>query len=386
MPRRVPLHLRPSACCSSPCSCAATASAQQRPLVTEDPETVGAGRLLLEIGLDYEQGSRVSRVWPDRQPVARPDSWGSASGSARSPSSRSTAASTAAHDHRADRGAAVGAADVRRRLARQRSKTSCWPRRSASWVSREGAPSIGVRFATRLPNASNESGLGLDTTDFTAGLLVGKTVQSHPRGRQRWARHPREPAARRRDQNDVLIYGLSVARALTDHAEVVGEVNAAPAHGLDEIRHPAPKSRGQFRFGARYTVGAGRVDGAVLARPDVARPERRLHRRATRTSSTRSGCRKGSTCASPKPTPTATTSSSSVRRRRRRRSGAQLARALCDRHTGMGGDGVIYYDEQPDGTAHAADQRRRQPAELSGNGVRCLAALVARQRGPRAAS
>ena len=30
-----------------------TAVAQQRPLVTEDPETIGAGRLLLETGLDY---------------------------------------------------------------------------------------------------------------------------------------------------------------------------------------------------------------------------------------------------------------------------------------------------------------------------------------------
>src|SRR5688500_12351461 len=30
-----------------------TALSQQRPLVTEDPETVGAGRMLIEAGLDY---------------------------------------------------------------------------------------------------------------------------------------------------------------------------------------------------------------------------------------------------------------------------------------------------------------------------------------------
>ncbi len=30
-----------------------TAFAQQRPLVTEDPETVGAGRVLVEAGADY---------------------------------------------------------------------------------------------------------------------------------------------------------------------------------------------------------------------------------------------------------------------------------------------------------------------------------------------
>src|ERR1051325_3730505 len=32
-----------------------TAFAQQRPLVTEDPETIGAGRLLLEGGVEYDR-------------------------------------------------------------------------------------------------------------------------------------------------------------------------------------------------------------------------------------------------------------------------------------------------------------------------------------------
>src|SRR5689334_22365453 len=34
----------------------AAAAAQQRPLVTEDPETIGAGRILLETGIDYGRG------------------------------------------------------------------------------------------------------------------------------------------------------------------------------------------------------------------------------------------------------------------------------------------------------------------------------------------
>src|SRR5439155_3071592 len=32
-------------------------------------------------------------------------------------------------------------------------------------------PAFGMRFATKLPNASNESGLGTDTTDFLASIL-----------------------------------------------------------------------------------------------------------------------------------------------------------------------------------------------------------------------
>ena len=41
-----------------------------------------------------------------------------------------------------------------------------------------GRPALGLRFATKLPNASNENGIGNDTTDFYASLLIGKTVQS----------------------------------------------------------------------------------------------------------------------------------------------------------------------------------------------------------------
>lgn len=55
----------------------------------------------------------------------------------------------------------------------------------------------------------------------------------------------------------------------------------------------------------------------------------------------------------------------------------ELTRRLCARHAGIGGDGVIYYTMAPDGTAQMklinADG---SPSELSGNGLRCLAALV----------
>jgi diaminopimelate epimerase len=59
----------------------------------------------------------------------------------------------------------------------------------------------------------------------------------------------------------------------------------------------------------------------------------------------------------------------------------RLSRRLCHRHTGIGADGVIYYVIAPDGTAQMrlvnADG---SPSELSGNGLRCLAALVLHSR------
>lgn len=59
----------------------------------------------------------------------------------------------------------------------------------------------------------------------------------------------------------------------------------------------------------------------------------------------------------------------------------ELSRRLCDRHLGIGGDGVIYYTVAPDATARMSlINADGSPSELSGNGLRCLAALVLHQR------
>ena len=59
----------------------------------------------------------------------------------------------------------------------------------------------------------------------------------------------------------------------------------------------------------------------------------------------------------------------------------ELSRRLCERHSGLGGDGVIYYTIAPDGTAQMKlVNTDGSPSELSGNGLRCLAALVLYRR------
>ena len=59
----------------------------------------------------------------------------------------------------------------------------------------------------------------------------------------------------------------------------------------------------------------------------------------------------------------------------------ELSRRLCSRHSGLGGDGVIYYTIASDGTARMRlINSDGSPSELSGNGLRCLAALVMHQR------
>jgi diaminopimelate epimerase len=61
---------------------------------------------------------------------------------------------------------------------------------------------------------------------------------------------------------------------------------------------------------------------------------------------------------------------------------AALARKLCERHTGVGADGIEFLDRRADGTFFLrllnADGSE---AELSGNGTRCVAAWLAESEG-----
>jgi diaminopimelate epimerase len=55
-----------------------------------------------------------------------------------------------------------------------------------------------------------------------------------------------------------------------------------------------------------------------------------------------------------------------------------LARTLCHRHQGVGADGLILYTLRERGATMKLWNADGSPSELSGNGLRCLAALVAR--------
>jgi diaminopimelate epimerase len=55
-----------------------------------------------------------------------------------------------------------------------------------------------------------------------------------------------------------------------------------------------------------------------------------------------------------------------------------LARELCERHTGIGADGLILYEPAPDGASMRLLNADGSRSEVSGNGVRGLAALLLR--------
>jgi diaminopimelate epimerase len=57
-----------------------------------------------------------------------------------------------------------------------------------------------------------------------------------------------------------------------------------------------------------------------------------------------------------------------------------LARALCDRHSGIGADGLILYAPTSSGAVMRLFNTDGSRSEVSGNGVRGLAALLVRER------
>jgi hypothetical protein len=239
---------------------AASAAAQQRPLVTEDPETVGAGRILFEAGMDYERDAFFPLSGLRGNLFTVP------------PFGISVGVSSIA-EIQFDAGlyqklyitehTPAPFSDILVLHGEQAVSPDDLNIGAKIKFLNEGAtrPAMAFRFSTRLPNASNESGLGKDTQDFSTTIVVGKTVQSVRAvanvGFQILG-NPIEPAS----QDDLLIFGLSIARAISPKAEVVGEYTGRV--NFANIVTPGAENRGVLKFGARYTQSGVRFDGAIM--------------------------------------------------------------------------------------------------------------------------
>jgi hypothetical protein len=240
---------------------ASAAQAQQRPLVTEDPETVGAGLILIEAGIDTFREvfyplsglegnllrlpsvgisfgiSSIAELQIDGGPYQRltiTDRFGG-------PLAHLM---TVSGDTTSDVQDIIVATKIR-------------------FVSEgPGRPAIGVRLATRLPTAGNESGIGRDTMDFYVTGLFGKTVESIRIVANVGVGIMTDPLLGAR-QNDVLLYGFSLARAVAEGVEVVGEINGRMNMREQDVP-PGTETRGAMRVGGRFTRGTVRLDGGII--------------------------------------------------------------------------------------------------------------------------
>jgi hypothetical protein len=240
---------------------APTAAAQQRPLDTQDPETIGAGRVLIEGGISgahsmtYPLSGLEGNLWQlpvlgvdvgvssiaDIQLTGGPYNFLSIT--SRQPAPLASQVTETGDSTHAVEDLTLGA---KIRLVGETDQR----------------PSFGFRFATRLPNSKHRSGIGQGTTDFGAALLVGKTVQSvRVVGNIGWVimSEPLDAAK----QNDILAYGVSVARAVTDRSEIVAEINgrASTRNGDAPI---GTESRGLLKLGGRFTQGPVRLDAGLF--------------------------------------------------------------------------------------------------------------------------
>ena len=238
------------------------ARAQQRPLATEDPESVGSGLVMIEGGFDYvrDQIYPVSGLEGHRFRV---------------PSAGVTVGVSSIAEIQID-GISYQSLNVTTRAEAPLSRLLQFSGDTTydmddivvgakARVLSEGRrrPAVALRFATRLPNAGNESGLGLDTTDFVNTLLVGKTLGSVRVVGNVGLGILGDPTRGDR-QNDVVMYGVSLARAMTDAIHFVAEVNGY-ANTRRGSPPPGTDSSSYFRAGARYSRGSIHFDAALLS-------------------------------------------------------------------------------------------------------------------------
>jgi len=240
---------------------AQSARAQSRPLVTEDPETVPSGHMLVETGVDYQHqvfypaSGLTGNLWRigtlglsfGVSPIAEIQFDGGV------------------HNHLSI--TKFEPAPLSSMLTVTGNTTGDFEDITIGTKVRfmketEGRPAMAVRFWTRLPNASNESGRRLDTTDFNFNVNIGKTVRS-TRVVGNIGFGILGDAVRGDSQNDVLNYGISLARAMRQDVEIVFEINGR-ASTRAGVPPPGTETRSAIRVGGRFTHGPVRIDAGLI--------------------------------------------------------------------------------------------------------------------------
>lgn len=233
------------------------AAAQQRPLATEDPETVGASRVLVEGGVEFDKGQLYSASGLKGNTTHGP-TLGVSVGIGPTAEIQIDGG-LRQRLHVTDRYTALVANELTFTGDSASSLEDLTVATKLRLVSENARhPALGVRFGTKLPTATPTKGMGLGTTDFFAGLLVAKTVQSvrtvgnvsllvlgNPVGGQGAVR--------------ALGFGASVARAVTNEFEVVGELNGH-LKPIGDTVPPGTDGMGVLRLAGRYTRRLLRLD------------------------------------------------------------------------------------------------------------------------------
>jgi hypothetical protein len=245
--------------------CVGSASAQQRPLLTEDVDIIPPGTLRIEVGIDFMQNAKfpVSGLTGDLTRVGviginvglSPNVEFQIDGVAQnvlsvnsitvpSPIPLNLAGTTSTND--------TGDFTLSTKI-KIRNET------------RHG-PSLGFRFGVQLPNSSQGRGIGLNQTNAYGLVLIGKKFGRD--GRVNMFGNlglgiltaPLELF----QQNDVLLYGLASIIRLNKHISFAGEINgrASTRGGRAPL---GTESQSEARLGMQIKASGLRFDFAGIA-------------------------------------------------------------------------------------------------------------------------
>jgi hypothetical protein len=230
--------------------------AQQRPLRTDVTDPVGLGRIRVDFGLEFLQGQRftlsglegdLTRVGVTSIHVGVSEfAEFQISGVVRDFLSVSRRTPPAippdfAGNATSDVGDLVLASKFR--LATERG----------------ARPALGFKFAVQLPNASNESGIGSDVTNFHALFLASK----HIRGAQILGNLGLAilgSAVQPNSQADLLTYGFGIIIPMHSKANLVSEVQ-----GRAGAQRLGNENQSQIRAGVQMRMAGLRWDIAGIA-------------------------------------------------------------------------------------------------------------------------
>jgi hypothetical protein len=140
----------------------------------------------------------------------------------------------------------------------------------AKWLALKGKrerSAVALRWGVKLPNASDESGLGTDETDVYGGVVVSKALGKKTRLDANLGAAVLGDPTEARAQNDVLTYGASLTLVMSADTVLLMEVAGASGKG-----HAPPRSVARLGFkwlaGRRFHFFAAGLAGLTSRSPD----------------------------------------------------------------------------------------------------------------------
>ncbi len=244
---------------------AASAAAQQRPLITEDVDVIPPGTLRVEAGIDFLQDAKfpVSGLTGDLTRVGvigihiglSPNVQFSIEGVAQNFLSINT------------RSAAPAVTPVVAPGTNSTNDTGDFRLSTKVKIRHESkrGPALGFQFGVELPNSNETRGIGLNQTNAFGQILLGKSFGKEARLRTFGNLGVGILTAPTRlfTQNDVLLYGVAGIFRVNEKVNVATEVNGR-ANTRSGSAPLGTESLSEFRLGVQVRAAGLRFDAAGI--------------------------------------------------------------------------------------------------------------------------